>query len=108
MASCSSSGFRRPETACRIDERHDEHVAVGALVGGDCLDRRHAVRELEAWDDHALEDAGRVVEPMRYDAASDRYVPVTWAEAFAGIGAELRASDPDSVMFELSGRLLVP
>jgi len=36
----------------------------------------HTVSELEAWSDYDLENAGRLAEPMRYDAASDRYVPV--------------------------------
>ena len=41
---------------------------------------------------------------MRWDAASDRYVPVSWDEAFAEIGAELRATDPHKVEFYTSGR----
>ena len=42
---------------------------------------------------------------MRYDAASDRYLPVSWADAFAEIGRELRAiEDPKSVVFYSSGR----
>src|SRR5215468_7216564 len=34
----------------------------------------HTVQELMGWTDYALEAAGRLTEPMRYDAASDRYV----------------------------------
>ncbi|MEY3023792.1 MAG: hypothetical protein RJA16_618, partial [Planctomycetota bacterium] len=33
---------------------------------------KHTVSELSTWTDFALEDAGRLTEPMRYDAASDR------------------------------------
>jgi anaerobic selenocysteine-containing dehydrogenase len=46
----------------------------------------HTVTELMGWADFALEDAGRLSEPMRYDASSDKYVPVTWEEAFAFAG----------------------
>ena len=49
------------------------------------------------------EKAGRLTEPMRYDAASDRYLPVSWDEAFAEIGAELRAMDPKEAVFYASG-----
>ncbi|MCP3728184.1 FdhF/YdeP family oxidoreductase [Paraburkholderia sp. CNPSo 3272] len=65
---------------------------------------RHTVSELLEWHDHDLEDAGRLTEPMRYDAQSDRYVPVAWEEAFAAIGAQLRGFDPASVVFYTSGR----
>ena len=41
---------------------------------------------------------------MRYDPASDRYVPCDWDEAFAAIGAKLKALDPKSVIFYASGR----
>jgi anaerobic selenocysteine-containing dehydrogenase len=40
----------------------------------------HTVTELTAWSDFALEDAGRLTEPMRYEAASDQYVPVSWED----------------------------
>src|SRR3954462_262997 len=35
----------------------------------------HTVAELETWDDHQLEAAGRLTHPMRWDAATDKYVP---------------------------------
>jgi anaerobic selenocysteine-containing dehydrogenase len=64
---------------------------------------KHTVTSLERWDDHHLEDAGRLTHPMRYDA-SDKYVPVAWEDAFADIGRELRALEPDNVVFYTSGR----
>jgi molybdopterin-dependent oxidoreductase alpha subunit len=64
----------------------------------------HTVTQLESWDDHHLEAAGRLTHPMRYDAASDRYEPVGWEDAFRDIGNELRAIDPDGVVFYTSGR----
>ena len=56
------------------------------------------------FDDHQLEAAGRLTHPMRWDAATDKYVPVSWEEAFAEIGRELKALDPKSVVFYSSGR----
>lgn len=68
---------------------------------------RHTLTELESWSDHDLEKGGRLTVPMRWDATSDRYIEVSWDDAFAGIGAELRALraiDPKSVVFYASGR----
>jgi molybdopterin-dependent oxidoreductase alpha subunit len=64
----------------------------------------HSVSELEQWDDHHLEAAGRLTHPLRWDAASDKYVPVEWATAFEEIGRELRALRPESTVFYTSGR----
>ncbi|GHD04215.1 oxidoreductase alpha (molybdopterin) subunit [Pseudorhodoferax aquiterrae] len=67
----------------------------------------HTLAALRGFSDHALEAGGRLTHPMRYDAASDRYLAVGWDEAFAAIGAELRAlraDDPQSVVFYASGR----
>lgn len=50
----------------------------------------HTLTDLLDWSDYDLEQAGRLTEPMRYDAASDRYVPCAWEEAFAAIGAALK------------------
>ncbi|MDQ0469912.1 FdhF/YdeP family oxidoreductase [Labrys wisconsinensis] len=65
----------------------------------------HTVSELMAQSDHWLEMQGRLTEPMRYDAASDRYVPCDWDAAFALIGAHLRALEsPHQAEFYTSGR----
>lgn len=66
---------------------------------------KHTLTDLRTWSDYALEGEGRLTHPMRYDAASDRYLPVSWDEAFAEIGAELRAlGHPDQAEFYTSGR----
>lgn len=68
---------------------------------------RHTVTELLDWSDHDLEQEGRLTHPMRYDRASDKYVPVAWEEAFREIGTELkrlRQLDPKSAVFYASGR----
>lgn len=65
---------------------------------------RHTVSELRTWSDYDLEIQGRLTHPMRYDAASDKYVEASWDEAFAAIGAKLKTLDPKSVVFYASGR----
>ncbi len=65
---------------------------------------RHTVSEL-ATGAIMTEAEGRITEPMRYDAATDKYLPVTWDEAFAEIGEELRGlSDPWKLELYTSGR----
>jgi anaerobic selenocysteine-containing dehydrogenase len=64
----------------------------------------HTVSSLESWSDHALEEQGRLTHPLRWDAASDRYVPVAWDEAIREIGAELKRLDPKQAVFYSSGR----
>lgn len=63
---------------------------------------RHTVSELLGWSDYDLENEGRLIHPMRYDAASDQYVPVSWHNAFADIGAKLKTYQPKSVVFYAS------
>ena len=63
----------------------------------------HTVTELRDWKDHDLEMTGRLTAPMRYDAATDRYVEAGWDEAFAAIGAELNRHAPDAAVFYASG-----
>ncbi|MBN5146981.1 FdhF/YdeP family oxidoreductase [Stenotrophomonas maltophilia] len=66
---------------------------------------RHTVTELMAQTDYWLEMQGRLTEPMRYDAATDHYVPCSWDDAFALIGRHLRALDsPHQAEFYTSGR----
>lgn len=65
----------------------------------------NTVAQLWEWTDHALEDAGRLTEPMAYDADSDRYLPIGWEEAFRRIGQALRAlPSPEMAEFYTSGR----
>lgn len=66
---------------------------------------KHTVSELMEKSDYWLEMQGRLTEPMRYDAATDRYVPCGWDEAFATIGRHLRALEsPHQAEFYTSGR----
>jgi molybdopterin-dependent oxidoreductase alpha subunit len=64
----------------------------------------HTVSELRRWTDHDLENNGRLTHPMRYDAATDKYLPIGWDQAFREIGAELQQLDPRAVVMYTSGR----
>jgi len=66
---------------------------------------KYTVAELMEQSDYWLEMQGRLTEPMRYEAASDKYVPCRWDEAFATIGRHLRGlSSPHEAEFYTSGR----
>jgi molybdopterin-dependent oxidoreductase alpha subunit len=65
----------------------------------------HTVSDLRKLSDYELELHGRLTHPMRYDAASDRYLPVAWDDAFTEIGNILKSLDnPDRAEFYTSGR----
>src|SRR6267154_605188 len=65
----------------------------------------HTVSELWKWSDFDLENEGRLTHPMVYDQTTDRYLPISWDEALAKIGAALRAlPHPDMAEFYTSGR----
>ncbi|QPM92394.1 FdhF/YdeP family oxidoreductase [Pseudooceanicola algae] len=64
----------------------------------------HSLTDLRHWHDTDLEKAGRLTDPLRYDPQTDHYVPVTWQEAYADIGARLKALDqPEDAVFYASG-----
>ncbi|MFJ5234632.1 FdhF/YdeP family oxidoreductase [Kitasatospora sp. NPDC088391] len=66
----------------------------------------HTVTELSGWSDFALEDQGRLTEPMVYDPESDRYLPIDWQGAFDLFGSVVRGlDDPNQAAFYTSGRL---
>jgi len=66
---------------------------------------RYSVSQLREQSDYWLEYQGRLTQPMRYDAASDRYLPIDWDAAFALIAEHLHALEsPDQAEFYTSGR----
>ena len=55
---------------------------------------RHSVSQLREQSDYWLEYQGRLSEPVRYEVASDRYLPISWDDAFALIAHHLNARRP--------------
>ena len=73
-------------------------------IGGEFF-AAHTVSELSAREDQWLEAQGRLTEPLRYDAATDRYVPIAWEDAFALIAQHLNTqTSPHRALFYTSGR----
>ncbi|PWC22346.1 CbbBc protein [Brenneria roseae subsp. roseae] len=81
----------------------------------------HSVTTLRQQSDYFLEYQGRLTHPMRYDRASDRYVPISWDDAFSLIARHVknmahpdqlelytsgRASNEASYLYQLFGRML--
>ncbi|MFJ5507929.1 FdhF/YdeP family oxidoreductase [Pectobacterium jejuense] len=81
----------------------------------------HSVTTLRQQSNYFLEYQGRLTHPMRYDRASDRYVPISWDAAFALIARHIgnmahpnqvelytsgRASNEASYLYQLFGRML--
>jgi molybdopterin-dependent oxidoreductase alpha subunit len=65
----------------------------------------HTLEVLRKKSDFELEMEGRLTHPMAYDHTSDKYVPVSWADALDRIGAILRSLEtPDQAEFYTSGR----
>ncbi|WP_312240592.1 FdhF/YdeP family oxidoreductase [Pantoea sp.] len=66
---------------------------------------RHSVTTLYAQSNYFLEYQGRLTHPLRYNAETDHYEPVSWDEAFALIGRHIKAMDnPDQMELYTSGR----
>jgi anaerobic selenocysteine-containing dehydrogenase len=77
--------------------------ATGHRIGPEFF-AKHTCTALENWADPDLEKQGRLTHPLRWDKASDKYVPVEWDQAFGEIGRELKAADPKLAVFYTSGR----
>ena len=67
--------------------------------------RKHSVTDLLQQTDYWHDQQGRIVEPMVIREGGTHYEPISWDNAFAIIGQELKALDhPDEAMFYTSGR----
>lgn len=73
-------------------------------IGTDWFATR-TVQHLATQSDRWLNDAGRIERPMVRLDGSDRFVPISWDDAFQLVGRELSdLSSPDRAMFYTSGR----
>ncbi|MDR3426187.1 FdhF/YdeP family oxidoreductase [Silvimonas sp.] len=109
-------GFDCPGCAWPDKNHHStfEFCENGAkAVAAEATERRvtrkffaaHTVANLAVHDDYWLEAQGRLTEPMRYDSATDHYVPTSWDDAFALTAKHLNAlASPDEALFYTSGR----
>lgn len=66
---------------------------------------QHSVAELAEMSDYALNDAGRLTEPLLLDHDATHYQPISWDDAFALVADELNAcASPHEATFYTSGR----
>lgn len=110
------TGFDCP--GCAWGEKHDPSrirfcengaKAVNWEATSRIVDRqfftKHSVSWLNQQSDYYLEYQGRLTEPMRYNADSDRYEPISWAQALELVAKHLQAlPSPDQTAFYTSGR----
>jgi molybdopterin-dependent oxidoreductase alpha subunit len=90
---------------CENGIKHVTWEMTGKRVDRDFF-AKHSVAELMTWSEFELEDKGRLTEPMAYNAKTDHYEPISWADAFALMGHHLKSlSSPNEASFYTSGRL---
>ena len=86
---------RNPHSTFEFCENGVKAVANEATsrrIGADFF-AEHPVSWLAGQDDAFLEAQGRLTEPLVYDPATDRYVPIAWDAAFAKIAAALNLEE---------------
>lgn len=66
---------------------------------------RYSVAELASQSDMWHDRQGRITEPMILREGAEHYVPISWAESFQLIAAELKSlASPNQAIFYTSGR----
>ncbi|SMG28903.1 FdhF/YdeP family oxidoreductase [Cedecea sp. NFIX57] len=66
---------------------------------------QHSVTKLYQQSDYFLEYQGRLTEPLSYNPQTDRYEPISWANALSLIAQHIQAMDnPDQIELYTSGR----
>ncbi len=106
---CPSCAFPDAEHTRKLEFCENGAKALAWEATKHRIDRaffaEHSVTDLMTQSDYWLEMQGRLTEPMRYDAATDHYVPCGWDEAFEMIARHLQALDsPHEAEFYTSGR----
>ncbi|WP_407947014.1 FdhF/YdeP family oxidoreductase [Paracoccus liaowanqingii] len=105
---CSSCAWAKPPNPHVVEFcENGAKATLWDLTSARCgpgFFRDHRVTELATWSEYDLERAGRLTHPLRYDAATDRYVETTWDAAFTQIGRELQAADSKATTFYASGK----
>jgi molybdopterin-dependent oxidoreductase alpha subunit len=108
---CNSCAWVKPANPLPLEYCENGVKAVAwELTAHRCTPEffaEHTVTQLRERDDYNLEQPGRLTHPLRYDAATDKYVPVAWGHAVEEIARELRAVEDKAkgTVFYSSGRL---
>ncbi|HWB30468.1 MAG TPA: FdhF/YdeP family oxidoreductase [Vicinamibacterales bacterium] len=107
---CQSCAWPSPDAHRKVAEFCEN----GAKAIADELTRRtvppaffaeHAIADLLEQSDYWLNAQGRLTHPMIKREGGTHFEPISWDDAFARIGAELRAlASPDEAIFYTSGK----
>ncbi len=107
---CQSCAWPSPDKKRKIAEFCEN----GAKAIADELTRRkvdpsffaaHSVDDLIAQSDYWLNAQGRLTSPMIRRKGATHFTPISWSEAFARIGADIRAlASPDEAIFYTAGK----
>lgn len=103
---CAWGDSKHNQTAsfCENGAKAVNWEATTKKVDGDFF-AKYSVAQLEQQSDYFLEDQGRLIEPMRYNAQTDHYDAISWDNAFKLIAQHLQQLDsPDQAEFYTSGR----
>ncbi|MDB5214849.1 MAG: oxidoreductase alpha (molybdopterin) subunit [Myxococcaceae bacterium] len=66
---------------------------------------QHSVEDLLEQSDHWLNGQGRLTHPMQRRPGASHFEPISWADAFALMGGELKSlASPDEAIFYTSGK----
>jgi formate dehydrogenase major subunit len=98
-----SAGRRRPAEFCENGAKAVAEESTLRTVGPDFW-AAHPVSELLQRSEFWLGSQGRLTDPMVIREGSDNYEPISWDDAFALIGRQLRATSPSRAAFYTSGR----
>ncbi|HEX3597766.1 MAG TPA: FdhF/YdeP family oxidoreductase [Polyangiaceae bacterium] len=97
-------GDRKIAEFCENGAKAVTSEAMRKSIGAEFF-AEHGITELLGRRDVWLEKQGRLTEPLLRDRDSDRYVPISWDDAFSLIAKELGdLASPDEAVFYTSGR----
>lgn len=97
-------GQRKLAEFCENGARALAWEATRARVDRDFF-AAHSVGELRGFDDHDLEKAGRLTEPMYLAPGATHYRPIAFEDAVGLVAERLRSlADPNRAVFYTSGR----
>lgn len=98
------NGKPKPMNFCENGAKAVAFEATNKTVTSDFFDQ-YTVTELCQKTHYFLEDQGRLTQPMSYNAATDKYEPISWEAAYQLIASHLQALDnPNEAVFYTSGR----
>lgn len=106
---CPGCAWPDPKHATTFEfcENGAKAVADEAMKGNVNPDffSKYTVQELSQKSDYWLNNQGRITDPMILKKGENRYMPISWSDAFELIDSKIKqSSDPNRSVFYTSGR----